>query len=399
VAQIVAHVRKIKTTVGVGNVIAHNSRIKVYDENGEVLQNKQTAGAWFNPKWGLFNKIDPLIENPSSRGSLSAVYAKRDRIIAQAKEETERAGGKWRKPSKSAAAAVEIVLSFSPEWLGQAGWSDNKPAKDKADRFMAKAREWLKNEYGFSILHLAEHWDEKTPHLHAVVIPITKNIRPPRKLGGTVKVYDPLAPGAWRYSSGDFFGGPSGLTKFQDEIAAVMKPLGLNRGTVKSRAKHISLSHHAADIEELENQILEKQTEKDRLLAEVEKIKKSKSERLRGWTLPEPKTLESAKHYRDRIAPEVVGKVMRALETIDTNAVKTTDLQKKANESVEVARYAVSRAERLQRQAEQERDESRGHLKALKTAVLDVASSEELTRLQASLRPPRKRSHDRGIGR
>jgi hypothetical protein len=397
-AQVVAHVRKIKTVAGVGNVVAHNSRIKVYDEKGEIIQSRQAAGAWFNPEWGKFNRIDPLIrDDPAPRGPLSAVYAQRDRIIDRAREETEKAGGKWRKPSKSAAAAVEIILSFSPGWQGQDGWSDSKPAKDKIDQFMAKGRKWLQEKYGFSILHMAEHWDEKTPHLHAVVVPVTKNIRPPRNLAdGKVKTYDPLKPGAWRYSSGDFFGGPAGLIKFQDEIAAVMKPLGLERGTVKSRAKHTNLSHHAAEIEALEKQIVEKRQELDGMKKEVAVIVKSKKERLRGWELPQPKALESAKHYRERIAPDVMGKVMRALETVDTNAVKTRNAQEKASESVDMARYEVDRSEKLRRQAEQERDASRARFNELKTAVLETSSLEGLTRLKVGLHPPRSRSQEHG---
>jgi hypothetical protein len=330
--QVVAHVRKVKTTVGMAHVVGHNSRVNVYDEEGNVIQSKQSAGDWFDPTRSDFNRIDPLVR---SQGSLSPVYAKRDQIIAKAEEDTIKAGGKWRKPSKSAAAAVEIILSFSSSWMGKDGWTDSPVAKEKIDTFMKKGREWITEKYGLAVLHMAEHWDEKTPHLHAVLVPITKNSRPPRtgRGGEILKVYDPPKAGAWRYSSGDFFGGATGLREFQDEIARVMAPLGLDRGTVKSRAKHTNLSHHAKEVEDLVKAIEEKEQDlkevegRHQLLeSQVQTFQKSMDTKLRGWQMPEAKALESAKKYRDRVAYEVMGKIARALDTYDQAATQKKDM-------------------------------------------------------------------------
>jgi hypothetical protein len=215
-AKIVGHVRKIKTTTGMGNVIAHNSRAKLYDEQGNVIENRQTDGAWYNPEWAPFNKIDGL-ENP---------YKRRDEIIRAAKAENEAAGIEWRKPQKNAAAAVEITLSFSHEWAEN--WRENPAEKAKVDEFMKRGRAFVEKKFPGTVLQLSEHFDEKTPHLHAVMIPITKNQRPGKETD---------APTGWRYSSGDFFGGRAGLRQLQDELFQTFGELGLERGKVGSRAK------------------------------------------------------------------------------------------------------------------------------------------------------------------
>lgn len=235
-AQIVGHVRKIKTSVGLFNVVHHNQRGDIYNDD-KLLINPQTNPLWYKPENAKFNQYEFLM-NP---------YSKRDEIIKKAIKDNN---GIWRKPQKNASAAIELVLSFSHDW-GK-GWETNPAQYAKVQKFMKKSRQFIERKYGRNVIHVAEHWDEKTPHFHAVLTPITKNIRIRKQVikGKTVKEH--FIEGAeWMYSSSNFLGGPKGMRELQNEIYENVKDLGLERGKIGSRATHQSL----ADFDQVVNDI------------------------------------------------------------------------------------------------------------------------------------------------
>jgi hypothetical protein len=84
--------------------------------------------------------------------------------------------------------------------------------------------DWFKDQLTFlektfgkaNVLSCTLHQDEKTPHVHAVIAPITKDGRLSAKLLFT----------------------PKTLTDYQNQYAEAMKPHGLERGVEHSQAKH-----------------------------------------------------------------------------------------------------------------------------------------------------------------
>lgn len=72
------------------------------------------------------------------------------------------------KPRKNAVICVEGILSLSPEFFKK-----NSDVKD----FAISARRWLLNEFGSNLVSAVLHLDEKTPHIHTHIIPITKDNR------------------------------------------------------------------------------------------------------------------------------------------------------------------------------------------------------------------------------
>ena len=64
------------------------------------------------------------------------------------------------------------------------------------------------------------HLDERSPHLHAVVVPLHEG----------------------RLNARHFFGGAKKLEALQDEFASLMQPLGLVRGVRGSDAPHLPVS-------------------------------------------------------------------------------------------------------------------------------------------------------------
>lgn len=142
---------------------------------------------------------------------------------------------------KNAVLAVEFLLTASPEYFrpsdpARAGYYEQQQLQE----FQHTACEWLLNRYGDRIVRAELHLDESTPHIHAYMVPLDEkgklNCR--ALLGGS------------RYR----------LSELQDDFAAAMKPLGLERGIKGSRAKHTEVRKYYAAVNASPNATLDMQT-------------------------------------------------------------------------------------------------------------------------------------------
>jgi len=87
------------------------------------------------------------------------------------------------------------------------------------------ANEWARANYKFiaqefgaeNVVRFTLHLDEKTPHIHAVTVPITED---------------------GRLSAKEVFGNKKEMQQRQDRYAEVMKPFGLERGIKNTGIKH-----------------------------------------------------------------------------------------------------------------------------------------------------------------
>lgn len=110
---------------------------------------------------------------------------------------------------------MEVILTASPEFF-------ERDAKGRAVDMSQS--QWLKDQLTFlektfgkeNVLSCTLHQDEKTPHVHAVIAPITKDGRLSAKL-----LFNPVT-----------------MTDYQGQYAKAMKPHGLERGVEHSQAKH-----------------------------------------------------------------------------------------------------------------------------------------------------------------
>lgn len=129
----------------------------------------------------------------------------------------DRLGSSGIEPRSNAVLAQEILMTASPEYF-----RPNDPAKaghwekDRTRAWIDSTRDWIKNQYGDRLVSLHLHLDESTPHLHAVVVPITDD---------------------GRLSARDMFG-PRQLRDLQTGYAKALAPLGLVRGIEGSKAQH-----------------------------------------------------------------------------------------------------------------------------------------------------------------
>ena len=205
----VQHYRKIQTAVGLRNVVAHNMREKVYDKEGNEIANEQETEKWYNPDMAHLNQYTKDIE-------------KAEQVLKKRADRIKDADLK-RKPQKNASYAIEGVYSASPEFAKE--WRESRKDQDTWTKFLDKTSSWVADQFGKeNVLHASIHMDEKTPHLHVVMVPIMQ------KDGRNV------------YSSSNFLKGPKGLAKLQTEYhKKVGKKYGLDRGIEGSRATHQEL--------------------------------------------------------------------------------------------------------------------------------------------------------------
>lgn len=123
---------------------------------------------------------------------------------------------------KDAVKYITCVFTASPD-----GMNEILNAK--------RLKEWVKanadfaiKEFGTSnIVRFVLHLDEKTPHLHCVFVPLTKD---------------------GRLSGKEIMGNKTGLSERQDRYAESMLPFGLERGIKGSRAIHDSVTEYQTRV-------------------------------------------------------------------------------------------------------------------------------------------------------
>ena len=132
----------------------------------------------------------------------------------------DRVGTVKRKVRPDAVKLVEIMVTASPEFTTAGG---------DIEGYLAKASDWLIDKFGReNVASITVHRDETTPHLHALVVPITRD---------------------GRLSAKDTLGGREKLSALQTEFhEQVGAGFGLLRGVSGSKATHQKLWTYYAQV-------------------------------------------------------------------------------------------------------------------------------------------------------
>ena len=170
--------------------------------------------------------------------------------------------GLHRKVGKNQTKAIRIILTGTHEQM-------MKITNDgKMDNWIDANMKWLKETFGSeNLVSCVLHMDEKTPHLHATIVPIVTTERFRKKREGEKK-YETKS-GA-RLSADDVMR-RSKLHEYQNSYAVAMKPFGLQRGIVGSTAKHL------ANSEYYKQQMGRYEEDIARLQADIEQAKEGRS--------------------------------------------------------------------------------------------------------------------------
>jgi hypothetical protein len=133
---------------------------------------------------------------------------------------------------KNALLAIEVFISasptyFRPEALERAGYWD----KEKFEAWLAANAVFLEQEFGAQRILRAEcHLDESTPHIHAIVVPLTVE---------------------GKLSYRQLYGGKrTELSALQDRAWLAVADLGIERGQKGSQAQHQTVQAWYAEIQQ-----------------------------------------------------------------------------------------------------------------------------------------------------
>jgi len=111
--------------------------------------------------------------------------------------------------------AMEVILTGSPE--GFVRDKEGRAADYSKSKWAQDNLHFLQKQFGKeNVVSFTLHQDEKTPHIHAVVVPITEK----------------------KALSADQLFNPQSLRQLQTEYAAAMSEYGMSRGVEHSQAQH-----------------------------------------------------------------------------------------------------------------------------------------------------------------
>ena len=179
-----------------------------------------------------------------------------------------------RKITHDQVRVVRVVLSGTHEDMM------NIQEKGELDEWCSDSIQWLQATFGKDNVVAAHlHMDEKTPHIHAAVVPIvTGERRKAKKEHTDGKRKYRKKTNSVRLCADDLFNRQT-LISYHDNYARVMTKYGLQRGVRGSEARHTTTMQYYRDLKK-KNETLETET---RLLQEKkaeaqEELKRAKKE-------------------------------------------------------------------------------------------------------------------------
>ena len=187
-----------------------------------------------------------------------------------------------RKITHDQVRVVRVVLSGTHEDMM------NIQEKGKLDGWCSDSIQWLQATFGKDNVVAAHlHMDEKTPHIHAAVVPIvTGERRKAKKEQENGKRKYRKKSDTVRLCADDLFNRQT-LIAYHDNYARVMAKYGLQRGVRGSEARHTSTTQYYRDIKkkndtlDVENKRLQEQ--KAEAEQELKRAKKEvQTEKLKG---------------------------------------------------------------------------------------------------------------------
>ena len=175
-----------------------------------------------------------------------------------------------RKIGTNQVRAIRIMLSGTHETMKAI--EKNK----QLDNWCKDNLDWLKETFGEeNLVSAVLHMDEKTPHIHATIIPIVTGERRKAKKDSNPQTYKKKNSNANRLCADDVMA-RNKLKHYQNTYAAAMAKYGLRRGIEGSEAKHISTTEYYRNLHEQNQQLEQEKNIKQSELKTIEKNISSK---------------------------------------------------------------------------------------------------------------------------
>lgn len=143
---------------------------------------------------------------------------------------------------KNAVMASEVLITASPTFFTEGAKEGEKWNPERLKQWTSAVEPWIREKFPHAI-SVALHLDEKTPHYQIIDVPID--------------------PDTGRLSHRNKYGGDrQTLRDWQTAAAEPVQHLGIKRGVMKSKAKHVSVKQFYADLEKELAEIPEVKTPK-----------------------------------------------------------------------------------------------------------------------------------------
>ena len=247
--------------------------------------------------------------------------------------------GLHRKVAKNQTKAIRIILTGTHEQM-------MKITQDgKLDNWIDANLKWLRETFGNeNLVSCVLHMDEKTPHLHATIVPIVTTERLRKKREGEKKYETKSGP---RLSADDMMR-RTRLHEYQNSYAAAMKPFGLQRGIVGSTARHqVNSEYYKQQVSRYEEDIA-------RLQTDIEKAQEGKSTIL-SW-FGKGDLAKAKKELAEK--DELIAKLKSRLQTLKAEkaqlqAQHKTEVEQLRNGYQKEIDKAISKAETVERQSKE----------------------------------------------
>ncbi|MGP9572795.1 MobV family relaxase [Halomonas sp. AOP5-CZ2-32] len=206
-------------------------------------------------------------------------------------------------PKNANVVAQELVLGASPEYFRPSYHPEDPNGKGKyeperLEAWKEKTMNWLKDRFGEkNIVDAVLHLDETTPHIHAMVLPIAEVELKHRRTNAQKEAGEPNTTYMkTKWNRSQVFGLAQHY-EMQDEYADALSSLGLHRGISKKLTKkqHKTVKdYHREQWELLNSEIVYPNTD-FKMDTDIES----------SFTMPKPKTFESAKKYAERCEGDI----------------------------------------------------------------------------------------------
>lgn len=158
-------------------------------------------------------------------------------LVADVKARLRKVGIDPERMRKNGVIAYEAIMTASPAFFEQ---GDAAAREVRLRDWTAAQVEFARKRYGaHRIASMVLHLDEKTPHIHLVVLPL--EVKPDRRRRNPHDVQWSLV--------GRTVSGPGQFDRLQDEYSAAMAPFGLVRGVAGSGRKNEPMADFIARTE------------------------------------------------------------------------------------------------------------------------------------------------------
>ena len=247
--------------------------------------------------------------------------------------------GLRRKVGKNQTKAIRVILTGTHEQMMKIANGG------RLDSWIDANLKWLKDIFGEeNLVSCVLHMDEKTPHLHATIVPIVTGERIRRKREGEKKYETKSGP---RLSADDVMRRTK-LHEYQNSYAAAMKPFGLQRGIVGSTAKH------QANSDYYRQQVIQYEEDIAKLQADVEKAQEGRNTILAWFGKGDLAKAKKELEDKDRLIAEL-NKQIKELQAERSRFQERhkADIGKLRNGYQTEIDKAIRRAEAAERQSEE----------------------------------------------